>query len=357
MKIENRKYSVLVLVSAIFAGGLFFVLSKNNVTDEDILKSRSSVNSTSQVSSDTQILKKEKNNSNLSIEKQKINDIQNEGLPNKPKLTVSKIVDVHGQVTDKQGKGIGGMQVEISSGLASLTQKQLYTSISDDNGNFIIHGLAPGDEYQLEVLALGAYAGTRLKPLSIKENMGSIAIVVDSLELISLDGTIVGTDYTPVVGFEILIRNMDIAYPGDKIVTDDAGFFQLSEFPVGNIHMSTSGDEHFEVTGITLLPDVYRNLTLVLDKGLYELSGQISDSFEQPIAQARVVSTSIFSGDHYQSSSYRLRVTDKNGNFIFTGLGEWDHKLVIDAPGYQTVTINYNFQTLEDELLVTLQRN
>ena len=91
MKIENRKYSVLVLVSAIFAGGLFFVLSKNNVTDEDILKSRSSVNSTSQVSSDTQILKKEKNNSNLSIEKQKINDIQNEGLPNKPKLTVSKI--------------------------------------------------------------------------------------------------------------------------------------------------------------------------------------------------------------------------------------------------------------------------
>ena len=96
---------------------------------------------------------------------------------------------------------------------------------------------------------------------------------------------------------------------------------------------------------------------MVLDKGLYELSGQISDSFEQPIAQARVVSTSIFSGDHYQSSSYRLRVTDKNGNFIFTGLGEWDHKLVIDAPGYQTVTINYNFQTLEDELLVTLQRN
>ena len=171
MKIENRKYSVLVLVSAIFAGGLFFVLSKNNVTDEDILKCRSSVNSTSQVSSDTQILKKEKNNSNLSIEKQKINDIQNEGLPNKPKLTVSKIVDVHGQVTDTQGNGIGGMQVEISSGLASLTQKQLYTSISDDNGNFIIHGLAPEDEYQLEVLALGAYAGTRLKPLSIKENI------------------------------------------------------------------------------------------------------------------------------------------------------------------------------------------
>ena len=70
-----------------------------------------------------------------------------------------------------------------------------------------------------------------------------------------------------------------------------------------------------------------------------------------------VATTSIFSGDHYQSSSYRLSVTDKNGNFRFTGLGEWDHKLVIDAPGYQTTTINYSFQTLEDELLVTLQRN
>jgi len=189
-----------------------------------------------------------------------------------------------------------------------------------------------------------------------KENMESIAIVVDSLELISLDGTIVGTDYIPVVGIEMLIRNIDIAYPGDKIVTDESGFFQLSEFPVGNIHMSTSGDEHFEVSGITLSPDVYRNLTLLLDKGVYELSGRITDPFNQPIAQARVVSTSIFSGDHYQSSSYRLSVTDKNGKFIFTGLGEWDRKLVIDAPGFQSVTTNYSLQALEDELLVTLHR-
>ena len=344
MKFDNRQYSILIL--AIIAGSLFLILSKNNDTDEDILNSGSSVKSTSQVSSDTQIAKK-----------QVINHIQNNGLPDEPKLTYSKIVDVHGKVTDKQGKGIGGMQVEISTRLASQTPKQLYTSTSDDSGHFTIDGLAPGDEYQLEVLALGAYAGTLLKPLSIKENMDSIAIVVDSLELISLDGTIVGTDYVPVGGFEMLIRNIDIAYPGDKVVTDDSGFFQLSEFPVGNIHMSTSGNEHFEVSGITLSPDVYRNLTLLLDIGMYELSGQIYDSFKQPIAQARVVSTSIFSGDHYESSSYRLSVTDKKGNFIFKGLGEWDHKLVIDAPGYQTVTINYSFQTLEDELLVTLQRN
>ena len=335
-----------MLALAIFAGGLFFIFSENNDTDEEILNSRSSVKSTSQVPPDVHILKK-----------QKINHIQNVKLPDEPKLAFSEIVDVHGQVTDKQGKGVGGMQVEISSGLVSLKPKQLYTSISDDNGHFIIEGLASGDDYQLEVLALGAYSGTLLKPLSINENMDSLAIVVDSLELISLDGTIVGTDYVPVVGFEILIRNIDIPYPGDKIVTDESGFFELSEFPVGKIHMSTSGDEHIEVTGITLSPDVYRNLTLVLDKGSYELSGQISDSFKQPIAQARVVSTSIFSGDHYQSPSYRLSVTDKNGNFAFTGLGEWDHKLVIDAPGYQTTTINYSFQTLEDELLVTLQRN
>ena len=345
MKHENKQYSVFLLFLVFFAGSLFFIISKNNNTDEDTLNS-SNVESTTQISSHTQ-------NPN----KQKIILVQNEELPNEPKLTSPKIVNVHGRVSDKQGKGIGGMQVEISSGLASLTKKQLYTSISDANGNFIINGLAPGDEYQLEVLALGAYAGTWLKPLTIEENMGSIAVVVDSLELTSLDGTIVGTDYTPVAGFEILIRNTDIAYPGDKIVTDDSGYFQLNDFPVGNIHMSTSGEEHFEVTGITLSPDVYRNLTLVLDKGLYELSGQITDSFNQPIVQARIESTSVFSGDHYQSSSYRLRVTNEDGNFVFTGLGEWDHRLVIDAPGYQQVIINYNFQTLEDELLVTLQKN
>ena len=98
-------------------------------------------------------------------------------------------------------------------------------------------------------------------------------------------------------------------------------------------------------------------MTLVLDKGSHGLSGNVLDSFGHPIEQARIVATSKFSGGHYQSSSYRLKVTDNHGYFSFTNLGDWDRQLVVDAPGYQTHTRQYSFQTQNDTLTVQLLDN
>ena len=356
MKRLNKQRTIFILVFALAASVSLVILIERIYTNKDISISRLNDASNQALTSPTETLTAQKTLADISKEDSSVNSTQNKGQTNQLEIVHAKKADVYGQILDKSGEGIGGMQIEISSSIASPTPKIIYTSTSDDKGYFSINGLPTGDEYQLEVLALGAYAGTVLKPLAVTESMDLVTIVLDSLELISLDGTIVDTDYTPITDFEILVRNIDIAYPGDKIVTDNSGFFQLGQFPVGNIHMSTSGDEHFEVTGITLSPDVYRNLTLILDKGMYGLSGQITDSAGQPIEQARVVSTAMFSGDHYQSSSYRLRVTDKNGNFSFTGLGDWNHKLVIDATGYQTFTTIYSFQTLNDNVSVELQR-
>ena len=272
-------------------------------------------------------------------------------------METAGLVTVHGQVSDNNAKAISGIQVEISSTTPSATPKQIHATTTDDSGNFTISHVPQGNDYRLEVLALGAYAGNVLEQVVVEPNMALLSVSLDTLELVSIDGTIVGTDYLPVADFEILVRNIGIAYPGDNIVTDSAGLFQLNQFPAGEIQLSTNGDEHFEINGITLSTGEYRNTTLVLDKGNNELSGNVVDSFGHPIEQARIVATSKFSGGNYESSSYRLKVTDNNGYFSFTNLGEWDRQLVVDATGYQTNTLQYSFQTQSDTLTVQLLRS
>ena len=187
--------------------------------------------------------------------------------------------------------------------------------------------------------------------------MLAVVIVLDSVELVSLDGMIVDVNNAPVADFEILVQNIGIAYPGRKIISDPSGFFQLVNFPAGELQLSTSGTELFEITGITLRADEYRNLALALDKGSHHFVGAgLAMNSVAPVTQARVMLTSAFSREDYRSSSYRFRLTDINGGFVFSGLGGQDHQLSADAIGYQTLRFNYSFQSFTDNLNIQLQR-
>ncbi len=265
-------------------------------------------------------------------------------------------ITVKGWVKDQLGQGISGMQIEISPGVEVAWQQNVYTASTDYNGKFLISAIPPDNEYRLEVLTSGAYAGTLFDPFPVVPDMPAVAITLNSIELVSVAGMIVGVDNAPVTDFEILVQNVSIAYPGRKVVSDSSGFFELAQFPVGQIQMSTSGTEHFMITGLTLQPDEYRNLTLAIDKGSYYLTGWVSDEFDTPIAQARVALTSVFSREDYQSSSYRFKVVDSNSGFEFSGLGGQQHQLTVDAIGYETRVLNFSFQSLADNLNIRLQR-
>jgi len=327
--------TLLVISIAIISLAIISAPKGNNVTEKP-----SDFSSDSDSSTNLLLDKKNVENQsdlNDSVEEPKIIHSQPQSLE------AANLVNVHGQISDINEKGLSGIQVEISSTVTSATPNKIHATITDDSGSFTISHVPSGSDYRFEVLALGVYAGTVLDQLKVEPNMSPIAVALDTLELVSIDGTIVGTDYSPVPEFELLVRNIGIAYPGN--------------FPAGDIQLATNGDEHFEITGITLSPGEYRNMTLVLDKGSHELSGNVVDSFGQPIEQARIVATSKFSGGHYQSSSYRLKVTDSNGYFSFTNLGDWDRQLVVDATGYQPHTRHYSFQTQTDTLTVQLLAN
>jgi hypothetical protein len=211
-----------------------------------------------------------------------------------PLIDLPEGVEVRGWVKDQQGQGISGMQIEISSNDSTAIKKNTYSGITDSSGEFLIPAVPSGNEYYLEVLASGTFSGNLLSPFLVDSDMSSVTVTLDSVVVTSVDGMILGENNTPVASFEILVQNVDIAYPGRKVISDESGFFHLGQFPVGELVLSTTGNEHFKVTGITLQPDEYRNLNVVLDKGSYYLSGWVSNEFGTPVAQARVVLTAIF---------------------------------------------------------------
>jgi hypothetical protein len=265
-------------------------------------------------------------------------------------------VTVRGSVKNQLGQSISDMQIEISPKNRSVWQQDLYIAKTDHRGEFLFSAIPPNIEYRLEVLASGSYLGTLLDSFPVARDTSLVTIILDSVELTTVDGMIVDVDGAPVADIEILVQNVGIAYPGRKIVSDTSGFFHLAKFPAGELQMSTRGAEHFKVSGITLRSGEYRNLTVALDKGGYHLSGWVSDEFDAPIAQARVALTSEFSRESYYSSSYRFTATDSNGGFTFPGVGGHDHQLSIDAIGYETRKLNYRFQSFSDNLKIQLQR-
>lgn len=265
-------------------------------------------------------------------------------------------VDVTGKVRDQLNQSISGLRIEIGLKNTAAGQQDLLTATTDSNGEFVIRDVTPNNEYRLEVFGSGAYAGFVLNPLAVKVDMDSVSITVDSIELVSVDGMLVDVDNSPVPDFEILVRNIGMAFPGGKIVSDSSGFFELNEYPAGDLQLSTNGDDHFKLSGISLQPNEYRNLTLMLDKGSYHLSGWVSDDLGAPILQARVVMTSLFTHEGIDSYSYRFRLTDQNGEFEFSDLGGLEHKLVIDATGYESRIWNYQFESFSDNLRIELKR-
>ena len=263
-------------------------------------------------------------------------------------------ISVEGWVKDNLEQGIVGIQIEVSLKAASGWPKDIFAATTNSEGKFLIDCIPANDGYRLEVLASGPYLGTLVDPFPVTKHVQPVTITLDSLELVSVGGLIVDVDNSPVADFEFQVRNVEIAYPGSSIKSDSSGFFELSDFPVGALQFSSNGNEHFNINGIELSANEYQNLSLVIDKGNFYLSGRVIDDFGMPILQARVALTSTISAENYHSFSYRFLTTDSSGAFEFSGLGGQEHKLVVDASGYQSHVRNYQFQSVSDNLDIRL---
>jgi len=263
---------------------------------------------------------------------------------------------IRGWLGNELGHGLSGISVHIRPTLRLAGLKDVYSVTSDARGEFQVDGLPTDMTYRLDVEASQFHAGYTLDPFSVIPGKPVTKIILKSIDLIDVDGMIVGTDNSPVANFEIFVQNLTVDFPGRWIRSDASGFFRLESFPAGKLQLYTAPPDIFKIEELVLRGNEYRNLRLAIDRGGYHLSGWVSDENGVPLKQASVTLNSEFRLDEYRSYSYRSTETDSNGGFSFTRLGDQDHRLVVKAAGFRPEVQNHRFQSYSDTLRIQLRR-
>lgn len=264
-------------------------------------------------------------------------------------------VALSGSVGDASGAALADREVEITSqgfGGESISRARV---VSDQQGEFTLQ-LVPERQYQLHIEASDDYAGFTLDNFTNADAERLRNIVLERVELVDVDGVIVDMDSAPVADFELSLRHLSLDYPDRVIRSDSSGFFSLRGFPAGAWRIATSQSDYFRIKGLELQPGEYRNLTLMVDRGSYHLSGWVRDSYGTPLAEVIVTLKSAFATDEYHSFSYRSKATDANGAFEFAELGGNQLTIGVYATGFETYIYQHNFSSFSDRLEIVLEQ-
>ena len=262
---------------------------------------------------------------------------------------------VSGSVGDASGAALADREIEISSqgfGGENISHARV---VSDQQGEFTLQ-LVPERQYQLHIKASDDYAGFTLDSFTNADAERLRNIVLERVELVDVDGVIVDMDSAPVADFELSLRHLSLDYPDRVIRSDSSGFFSLRGFPAGALRIATNQSDYFRIKGLELQPGEYRNLTLMIDRGSYHLSGWVRDGYGTPLAEVIVTLKSAFAADGYHSFSYRSKATDANGAFEFAELGGNPLTIGVYATGFETYISQHNFSSFSDRLEIVLEK-
>ena len=255
-----------------------------------------------------------------------------------------------GRVVDIDGKGLAGIKVSLRTMRRANRGFFLRRAETGPDGEFVLDEIDPNGVYLLYTEAITGYPGYRLESFTPAALPTPFEIRLARLQLIDIEGTVVDAERTPVANFTFTVDSLDSDYPARIITSDASGFFRLDAFPAGRLKFYTATPEYFRVLGLQARGDRYVNLSLVIDRGQYRLSGQVLDPQGRPIPSTRITLNSAISGKGYQSVAFRTRRTDDSGYFEFTDLGGIAHSLGVYATGYKPLITNHEFQSYSDRL-------
>jgi hypothetical protein len=264
-------------------------------------------------------------------------------------------VAVSGHVSNDSGAPLAGLDIALESKGFDGEKVATARVVSDQYGGFTLQ-LVPARQYKISIAAGGDYAGFTLDGFTDSDAERLQNIVLERVELVDVDGLIVDTDLAPVADFELNLRHLTLEYPDRIIRSDSSGYFSVKGFPAGEVRISTNKSDYYYIKGLELRPGEYRNLTLMIDRGSYHLSGWVHDTNGAPLAEIIVTLKSAFATDEYHSFSYRSVTTDSNGVFEFSGLGGHQLTLGVYGAGFRTQIRKYDFQSFSDTLEIVLER-
>lgn len=265
-------------------------------------------------------------------------------------------ISLHGWIGDQLGHAAVNQKIELRSRGPGNLNNYYYTVFSNAWGEFEFEGIRANTDYKLEVYPTSDYQRLVIYSLKLGGQDDRINIILEQSFLVTLTGRIVNTDAQPIADLDFNVQNIRSKQSPQKLTTDSSGFFTLTNFPAGELKISTKLPNYFKIVGAKLSRDEFQTMTFVIDKGNRFLSGWISDEFGAPVENARVTLDGDISGDGMQTYSLRTRITDQSGTFSFEGIDDIEYMLTVYGKGYQTKEILFANDVQSQNLDVRLTR-
>jgi protocatechuate 3,4-dioxygenase beta subunit len=263
-------------------------------------------------------------------------------------------VTVSGQIIGPTGEPVDGAGVWLSSPEFHAYEKTRSNAL----GEYQFKSVKVGNAYTLGVEPRDEYTAFKSDLLSIGPGDLNFDVSLDAAEFSDLSGTVTDLDGTPLSGFSLWARSMDMGrHPLIPVHTDGAGQFRLERIPSGAIKLESRSQPWLKATGIVLKPGESRQVEVPLDWGQNWLLGQVVDDQGNPVSRAQVVLRWSRNYLDVSSESRREVMTDQGGFFALSNLDAQDYILTVQATGYLSSRVQYRRGQSEEEVRVTLQRN
>jgi hypothetical protein len=258
--------------------------------------------------------------------------------------------EVNGTVTNDFGTVVVGARIWVNS--PSL--KTSYQATSDRNGFYVMSGIIAGSDYQLTVNVRGLYEQYIRKPVAITDGGVTLDITLTSLAGGRVTGNMVDARGEPVPSFTLLLISSKAAGRTLPVVGDSAGYFEVDQVPEGRLTFVTRSQPRVSIRGAQLPATGEVFVRLVIDWGVHDLVGQVTDISGNPIPGVDAALTWHHAAGSMQSSSSRRSLTDAGGFFRFTQLGPGMHRLDLMAKGFRRYSTNVDVGGGPGELSIQL---
>ncbi len=260
---------------------------------------------------------------------------------------------VTGMVTNEFGNVVVGARIWINS--PSL--KTTYRARSDANGFYSISGIKAGSDYQLTATVRGLYERYIRRPVAITDGGSTLDITLRSIAGGRVVGNMVDVLGEPVPSFTLLLTSSKAAGRTVPVVGDDNGYFAVDKVPEGRLTFVTRSQPRVSIRGAELTATSEVFVRLVIDWGVHDLVGRVTDISGNPLPGVDAALTWRHEAGLILSSSSRRTLTDAEGLFRFTQLGPGVHRLDLMANGYQRYNSNVDVSGEAGELSIQLQRD
>ena len=217
--------------------------------------------------------------------------------------------------------------------LYSRSRNTGYTAVSDNNGYFSFADVTPAEDYSMTVAPNGMFKRVVKEPVSIVLDQTELPIVLHPLLVATLKGKIVNIEGVAIPKYEFKVQSPEKSKWIVRIVTDVIGEFLLEDVPIGELEFIKTFGQALQITGYYFQGDQQAPIELVVDKGLYELNGEVYDQYNDTVAGATVILSWENTNGRMRSTHNRRDTTNQSGQFSFKGIGSGEHELLITAAG------------------------